>query len=135
MDGVQVVTSDIAYVDRSEIREGKVDAVKEAIAALVAFVEMNEPQLVSYGFFLNEDETTMSVVAIHPDSASMEFHMEVADEGFRRFRELIDLKTIDVYGDVSEHVVEQLRAKAEMLGRGTVVVHRREAGFARLEGA
>jgi hypothetical protein len=73
----------------------------------------------------------MTVVAIHPDSASMEFHMEVAGPMFRKFTEFINLSTIEVYGQVSDKVLNQLRQKAEMLGSGTVVVHTLYAGFVR----
>jgi hypothetical protein len=39
----------IVYIDRSEIRTGKLDDAKMAIPHLVAFVKAHEPQLISYG--------------------------------------------------------------------------------------
>ncbi len=121
----------IVYIDSSEILEGKLEKLRAAMNELVEFVDANEPQLISYNFFLNEDDTRMTVVAIHPDSASMEFHMEVAGPAFRKFTEFINLSTIEVYGKVSDKVLSQLRQKAQMLGSGTVVVHKLYAGFAR----
>jgi len=41
------------------------------------------------------------------------------------------LLRIDVFGRPSDHLVEQLRQKAQMLGSGTVLVHELHAGFAR----
>ena len=74
----------------------------------------------------------MTVVAVHPDSASLEFHMNEGNEEFRKFGHLLDLSRIDVYGDVSNGVRERLDRKARMLGRrGTVTVHEFQAGFAR----
>jgi hypothetical protein len=61
----------------------------------------------------------------------MEFHMKVGSPGFRKFTDLIDLQTIDVFGQPSEAVLNQLWQKAHMLGSGTVVVHSRHAGFSR----
>lgn len=98
---------------------------------LAAFVETNVPQLVSYGFFLDEERRQMTVVAVHPDSASIEFHMDVCGDEFRGFADLIELTGIDVYGEVSASVTERLHRKARMLGNGTVRVHRLQAGFAR----
>lgn len=121
----------IVYIDTSESREGKLEALKAAINELVEFVNANEPQLISYSFYLNEDGTRMIVVAVHPDSASMEFHMKVAGPAFRKFTDFINLSTIEVYGQLSDTVLEQLRQKAQMLGSGTVLVHERYAGFAR----
>jgi hypothetical protein len=122
----------ILYIDVSEIRAGKLDTVKALIADLVAFAEANEPQLLGYDFFIDETETTMTCVALHPDSASMEFHMDTGWEKFRAFSDHIDLRSIDVYGDASENVIARLGRKIEMLGRGTVTVHRLHAGFIRL---
>jgi len=121
----------IVYIDISVIRDGKLEELKVATKGLAAFVEANVPQLISYGFFLDEDQRQMSVVAVHPDSASLEFHMDVGRAEFRKFADLIDLSRIEVYGRVSEAVLERLHQKARMLGRGTVGVHEFYAGFAR----
>jgi hypothetical protein len=96
------VSDAIVYIDRSEIQPGKAEQVRATMNELVAFAEANEPQLLAYSFFLSEGGTQMSVVAVHPDSASMEFRMEVAGPGFRKFKGLITLLAIEVYGPVSE---------------------------------
>lgn len=121
----------IVYVDTSALRPGKLQDLEAAMRHLAAFVEANVPQLISYGFFLDENRTHMTVVAVHPDSASLEFHMDVGGAEFRRFGDLIDLLTIEVYGAVSDDVLERLHHKARMLGDGTVAVHELYAGFAR----
>ena len=121
----------IVYIDTSTIREGKLEELEEAMKHLSAFVEANVPQLISYGFFLDRDSTQMTVVAIHPDSASLEFHMDVGAAEFRKFADLIDLSRIEVYGAVTDAVLERLHRKARMLGGGTVAVHGLQAGFAR----
>ncbi|WP_111412217.1 hypothetical protein [Billgrantia lactosivorans] len=122
----------ILYIDISDIRPGKLEAVKVLMEDLVAFVDAHEPQLLTYEFFIDETESRMTCVALHPDSASMEFHMDVGWEKFRAFRELIDQRSIDVYGDASERVMARLQKKIEMLGKGTVIAHHLQAGFARL---
>lgn len=122
----------ILYVDISDIRPGKLATVKELMADLVAFADANEPRLIAYDFFIDETERTMTCVALHPDSASMEFHMEVGWEKFRAFSEHIDQRSIDVYGPVSESVMARLHRKIEMLGKGAVTAHGLHAGFIRL---
>jgi hypothetical protein len=125
----------IVYIDTSAIRDGKLDELEEAMRHLAAFVDAKVAQLISYGFFLDEKRTHMTVVAVHPDSASLEFHMDVGREEFRKFADLIDLLTIEVYGAVSDDVLERLHQKARMLGDGTVTVHELYAGFARAPAA
>ncbi|MEU8524780.1 hypothetical protein AB0C77_04140 [Streptomyces sp. NPDC048629] len=121
----------IYYVDRSDIREGKLADVRSGLRDLAAFVEEREPQLLAYHFYIDESASTMTLIATHPDSASMEFHMELGMERFRAFSTLIRMTSIDVYGDPSPAVVTRLREKAEMLGGGTVTVHTEQAGFSR----
>ena len=121
----------IVYVDTSAVRPGKLEQLEVAMKNLVAFVEANMPRLISYGFYLNEDKTQMTVVAIHPDSASIEIHMDVGGPEFRKFADLIELRRIEIYGRVSDGVLERSHQKAQMLGNATVAIHELYAGFAR----
>jgi hypothetical protein len=125
----------IIYVDRSLIVEGRLEQLKRGIRALVALVERREPRLSSYGFFIDEERMRMTVIAIHPDSASLEFHLDLAGPEFRKLKELVELTEIEVYGPLSDTALAQLQEKARMLGRGgKVVVLEAEAGFARVTG-
>lgn len=121
----------IIYIDSSEIREGMFEKLKTAMNELVGFVKANEPRIIAYNVYLTGDGTRMTVVHVHPDSASLEFHMKVAGPAFPKLVEFIKLLTIDVYGEPGDGLVEQLRRKAQMLGNGTVQVHGLHAGFAR----
>ncbi|MBT2499207.1 hypothetical protein J7E25_08870 [Agromyces sp. ISL-38] len=127
------MTEPIFYIDRSDIRQGKLAEVEDALRDLAAFVEEREPQLIAYHFYIDESESTMTTVAVHPDSASMELHMELGGAKFRAFGPLIRMRSIDVFGRPSQAVVDQVRQKAEMLGGGTVTFHSLQAGFSRLE--
>ncbi|HEY9367633.1 hypothetical protein [Streptomyces sp.] len=126
------MTDPLYYVDRSAIREGKLAAVKSGMRDLAEFIEAREPRLIAYHFYIDESESTMTLVAVHPDSASLEFHLELGDPKFRAFAELIRMRSIDVYGRPSPLAVDRLRQKAEMLGGGTVTLHTPQAGFSRL---
>lgn len=122
----------IVYIDRSSIRPGKLAELKRAIPELVKFIEPREPQLGSYGFYLDEESSTMTVVAVHPDAASVELHMEVGGAAFRDFADLIELEAIEVYGELTDRALEQLRQKADALGvSGRVDVQPLYAGFSR----
>jgi hypothetical protein len=121
----------IVYVDTSEVREGALEKLKPAIKELVDFIEANEPRLIAYNVYLSDDGTQLTVVHVHVDSASLEHHMDVAGPVFRKFVDLVRLSSIDIYGRPSERVMRQLHEKAELLGRGTVMLHGLHAGFAR----
>jgi hypothetical protein len=123
----------IIFVDTSEIHEGKLDELKHAVAELAEFVESNEIEPIAYRIHFSEDGRRMTVLQIHPDSASMERHMELAGPVFARFADLVELRTVDIYGSPSEKVIEHLRRKADLLGSASVAVHERHAGFDRFD--
>jgi hypothetical protein len=123
----------IVYIDHSDIREDSVDELKAGVQRLVDFIDTREPQLAAYGFYIDEDEARMTVVAVHPDSDSLERHMDIGSAEFRKLAHLVTLTAIECYGRPSERALEQLRLKAEALGEGgTVVSVERFAGFTRI---
>ncbi len=117
------------YVDTSDVGEGALEELKDAMKELVEFVEANEPRIVAYNVYLSDDGTRMTVVHVHPDSESFEYHMEVAGPVFRQFVELVTLSSIHIYGDPSETALRQSHEKARVLGRDAVVVNSLHAGF------
>ena len=125
----------IVYLDRSAIRSEDVDGLRAAVSALVEFVRQREPRLLYYGFEIDEANRAMSVVAVHPDSASLELHLDIGGPEFRKVGAFIELRSIDVYGVPSDAAIDQLRAKGEVLGRNVAVtVHELASGFSRLAG-
>lgn len=124
----------LVSIDVSEIHEGKLESLKVAMKDLVEFVDTNEPEPIAYHVYFDDHGTRMTVFQIHPDSASMEFHMKVAASAFPKFSDLLTLSRIDIYGTPSERLLELVRSKARMLGNAVVAVHEFHAGFTRLEG-
>jgi hypothetical protein len=61
----------------------------------------------------------MTVVAVHPDSASLELHLEIGRTEFRKLADMITLRRIEVYGSVSAKARAMLQEKATMLGGAT----------------
>jgi len=125
------VPAPIVVIDSSEIREGKLEELKTALEELAAFVEANEAEPIAYNIYFDEDCTRMTVVQIHPSSAAMELHMNVAGPIFRKFAELLELSRVDFYGRPSDALLEQMRQKAQLLGNAPVVVNELHAGFSR----
>ena len=121
----------ILYIDTSEVRNGALEELKQAIRGLVDFVEAKEPRLIAYNVYFSEDGKRMTVLTVHPDSASLEYHMEVAGPLFRQFVDLVTLTSIHIYGEPSEKALQQSSEKARLLGDGIVAVEPLYAGFAR----
>jgi hypothetical protein len=132
-DGTDGASEAIVYIDHSDIREGALEELKAGVQRVVEFIEAREPQLISYGFYIDEQAGKMTVVAVHPDSASLELHMDVGGAEFRKLAHLLTLTGIECYGRPSATALEQMRDKAAALGDGrTVVSIGRFAGFSNL---
>jgi hypothetical protein len=101
-----VISIDTSPDPRRQARE-----LKSAVAELVEFVRANEPRPIAYEVFFDQTGSRMTVVQVHPDSASMEHHLTVAGPAFAGFAGLITLSTMDVYGTPSEEVLDLLRRK------------------------
>jgi len=128
--GGQALDGPIVYVDHSDIRPGAIEELRRAVSDLVAFVQDREPQLLSYAFHIDRQTSTMAVVAVHPNRASLHLHLDIGGPEFRKVGEFIELRRIEVYGDPGSAIIELLEQKARMLGRdASVVVLPRTVGF------
>jgi hypothetical protein len=121
----------IVYIDRSDVSEDRKQGLKAGIRRLVDVIQSREPQLISYAFHLDDESAVMTVVAVHPDSASLELHLEIGRTEFHKLADMITLRQIAVYGSVSDKARAMLQEKATMLGGSDVTVHERFAGFDR----
>lgn len=126
------MTDFLVYIDRSMVRDGKLDELKLAMTELVDFVEANEPEILAYDVYFSADGDRMTVMHKHADQDSLEFHMEVAGPKFPPIGEFIHLESIDLYGHLSEDLIERLRDKATELGSGRVSVHELHRGVDRV---
>jgi hypothetical protein len=96
----------LIFIGTHRVKEGMLEEFKADASALATAVETQEPQMVAFHFFLNEDETQATVVQVHPDADSMLTHMQVASNQIRRgTEELLETMDIQVYGEPSEVVL------------------------------
>lgn len=119
----------IVYIDRSEVREGRFEELQDAVAELADFVARNVPQVITYNAYFDPNRTHMTIIHVHHDPTSLLTLMDRAGPLFPKFAPLIDLLTIEVYGEPGEAVMERLRKKAKSLGDATLQVHGWHAGF------
>ena len=104
----------ILYLDTSDVRDGALEELKNAIEGLVEFVEANEPRVIAFNEYVNGDGTEVAVVQIHPDAESMAFHMEVvAERAAAAYAATVEATTsIQVFGTPSNAVLEMLERQA-----------------------
>jgi quinol monooxygenase YgiN len=102
------------FIGTHTLGEGKLEDFKKSCEALVEVVEANEPRLIAFNVYVNEDGTEATIVQVHPDPDSMLFHMQVAREHISKAYQSVLEKTkrIDVYGKPSDAALETIRQLA-----------------------
>jgi hypothetical protein len=108
------VSGPFIFIATNRLKPGKLDAERARVPGLVDFIRANEPRLIAFNEYVNEEGTEVAVVQIHPDADSMAFHMEVvADRAATAYAETVDATTgVQVFGAPSNAVVEILRRQA-----------------------
>jgi hypothetical protein len=124
------------YIGTWTIKEGKLEEARKGLAEHCwELVEPNEPRLIAFHVFFDEEGRTATVVQVHPDSASMEFHMQVISKHLSGAFEYIDrILSEQYYGPMSESLSETL-AKWETPGVTVTKMPVHEAGFTRSNAA
>jgi hypothetical protein len=84
------------------------------VPGLVDFIEAGEPRLIAFNEYINAERTEVTVVQVHPDAASMEFHMNaVRERAAQAYAETLDATTqVQVFGMPSDAVMQMLRVQA-----------------------
>ena len=116
------------FIATNRLKPGAYEAERDRVPGLVEFIDATEPRLLAFNEYISADRTEVTVVQVHPDAASMEFHMGVVGErAAQAYAETLDATTgIQVFGAPSDAVVETLRAQA---GRGVpLAVHAEHLG-------
>ena len=65
------------FIGTHTLKAGKFEDFKANCAALADVVEAEEPRMIAFNVYANEDGTEVSVVQVHPDAESMMRHMQV----------------------------------------------------------
>ena len=110
------------------IKPGKQEEARKRIAELVDFVETNEPRMIAFNTYLDRDGKTLSIVQVHPDSASMEFHMQVNAKHFATAFDWLEASMSGQYfGPISDALAAELAKWDEAFAHQPV----HAAGFTR----
>jgi hypothetical protein len=109
-------TQPLIFVTTITLKEGKLEDFKHYSEQMGKFVEENEPRIIHFEQYINEDGTELTSVQIHPDEDSMALHMQVAGERMAQASEFHDtIKSLHIYGEPSDAFVEQMKQAASTL--------------------
>jgi hypothetical protein len=68
------------FIATNRLKPDAYEAERRRVPGLVDFIEAGEPRLLAFNEYTNAERTEVTVVQVHQDAASMEFHMGVVRE-------------------------------------------------------
>ena len=98
------------FIASNRLRAGRFGAEQQRVPGLSRFIEENEPQLVAFNEYANEVLSEVSVVQVHPDAASMEYHLSlIGDRAREAYAQTIQATTrIQVFGTPTGNILRML---------------------------
>jgi hypothetical protein len=108
------MSSPFIFVATNRLKPGRLDRERQRVPGLVEFIGASEPRLIAFNEYVNEAGDEVTVVQIHPDTASMEAHMAVVRERAQEaYAETLDATVrVQVFGQPSDAILEALRLQA-----------------------
>ena len=65
----------IIFAINADIADGKADSFRSLLKEMVHAVKASEPNTIRYQYFLNSDDTKLTLIEVYPDSEAAVFHM------------------------------------------------------------
>lgn len=121
------------FIGTHTLREGKAEGFEKFFREFCeSVVEANEPRVISFNGYVNDEGTEASVVQVHPDADSMLFHMQlISDHIERSYAEFLDAtKGIQVFGTPNDQTLDMMR-QLSTSGAPLSVKARHIGGFTR----
>jgi hypothetical protein len=90
----------LIFIATNRLREGRFGAEQERVRERSRFVEENEPRLIAFNEYVNEVLSEVAVVQVHPDAASLDYHLSViGDHAREAYAQTLEATTrLQVFG-------------------------------------
>lgn len=99
------MSGSVHWVVEAEIKEGKLDAFKELMDEMVEATRAQEPEALTYEWYVGEDGQRCHLFERYKDSAAVMTHLGNFRRNFaERLMAVVTLTGVTVYGDPDESV-------------------------------
>jgi hypothetical protein len=124
----------LIFINTYRVKDGQFEGFRDATPEWLEFVEANNPRVVHFGAYIDEDRAEVTIVQVHPDAASLELQTEVVAGRLFEWQKFVDWKSMSVVicGNLTDRLLEQMR---QVAGSGVAVAVKGPVGsFTRLPG-
>ena len=106
----------IVFISHFRIKQGVAEGYMELQRRVVKSLEAEKPRTLAFLQYLAGDGETLSIVHVFADAASMDAHVEGAEERSSAAYEYLVPAGWEIYGTPSEQVSEMMRKSAATAG-------------------
>jgi len=106
------------FISTSKIKNGRLDEYRKYMVESVEIVHADEPRMIAFSTYVNEDGTMATTIQVHPDTDSLMFHMQLMRERMKVGFEHLEIKSMAFYGKLSDQVLGMAR---QIAGSGVAV--------------
>lgn len=98
----------IVVISNQRVKEGKLEAYERYFPEVADMVEPRVPRTLAHLAYVNEADATVSIIHVFPDEAAMMEHNRGVGELGREAFDYMEIVSFDIYGDVSDTILENL---------------------------
>jgi len=106
------------FTSTSKIKNGRLDEYKKYMVESVEIVQADEPRMIAFSTYVNEDGTKATTIQVHPDVDSLMFHMQIMKERMKVGFEHLEIESMSFYGKLNDQV---LGMATQIAGSGVAV--------------
>jgi hypothetical protein len=105
------MTEPFIFINTYGIQEGKADEYRRGAAQVIDLVREAQPQILYFGFFVNDEGTEATTIQVHPNPESMLSHMDLAARHIESSSDTLDFSKMEitVLGTPTEAVLDRMR--------------------------
>lgn len=107
------MSAPLIFITKHTVKDGKLNELERLNREFVDFVEANEPRILALHAYLDSTRAHLTLVQVHPDAASMDFHLQVAGDKIHQAFEVVENDSVEVYGmpgPATRSLLEQIGA-------------------------
>ena len=98
----------IIFAINADIVDGKAESFRSLLKEMVPAVKASEPNTIRYQYFLNSDDTKLTLIEVYPNSEAAVFHMTAfgVSPFAEEFLASVNITSFIVAGNASAELME-----------------------------
>jgi quinol monooxygenase YgiN len=99
------MSEQVVYMDRFQLREGKLEDFRRYATEVAAFVQTSEPGATSFNYYIDEGGARGTALFVFSDAEALDRHLDLVSSRFQEGYELLSATEIELLGQPSDRAM------------------------------